>query len=689
MAAKPVGIDLGTYNSVVAYRGNDGALKIAVSDWGGTTQGMVFPSFVKFNALGMPVRFGEEARLEKAQPSSVVWGVKRLIGKGYDQIQSELSKFLYKIEKSQHGVVIPQGKANYSPTEISSMILVWIKKCIEDNTLNPLIGSPVEKAVISHPAYFDEIEKGETRKAAEKAGFNEVRLITEPEAAALSYGLMLDPKDEPYVMVIDWGAGTLDIAIHQLRLGKDNLPTMPKANPAHGDLHLGGIDMDDIIVDWVISTQDFRELHNLRDRLHRHLAINYEDEETVSLLRSVMALNIESQEAKMDLSTVESSTKYFPYRGRQCSFTFTRKQLEKEIEPLLVKFRKHIIWAIKDANLTEKDIEAVLLVGGPMKMPSVRHAVLEVFAANKHVEKQLRELEKYLQSHEWKFPPNIDPMECVAKGAALYAEQLWSKNIQGGRDGLIKKGRDMTAFDIGILLSHIVGTVLIKRGVSLPAHGETTLGGQMPFGGSQSVSMYKEEVDVDTFQYKYIRRGDYEFSPMADSKGYTQFFVSMDITENGEVKASFKDLITGSSMNLLGLENIESEEISKPIEPEIKYIPPIPEGQKNQQENQPQPAQTVKPATAEMVNMVRSRGKGHLQLARNRIKAPDVAERARKIVEDACIELEKAIARLPSQGPATYKSWQDVKFRCEEVRNRLHLTGLLTKQEEDALSLGE
>jgi molecular chaperone DnaK (HSP70) len=684
IVGKPVGIDLGTYNSAAAYKDNNNELQMAGSDYGGTSQGKVFPSFVKFNALGEPERFGEKARLDKIEPSKVVWGVKRIIGKKYEQIQPELSKFLYDIQPADKGVVIPQGGKQYTPTDISSKILGWIKECLENGTLNPQIGSPVDKAVITYPAHFDEIiEKPETAKAAEKAGFSEVRLITEPEAAALSYGVTLDPAKEPYIMVIDWGAGTLDVAIHQLRIGRDGKPKMSKANAPGGDLHLGGIDMDDRIVEWVINSQKLVELASLREQLKRRGDINLHSDEAISLVRSIMSLNMEAQEAKIELSSFDSSTRIFPYRGGQSSFTLTRNQFEQLIEPLLIKFTKHILWMITEASLTPADIKAVLLVGGPMKMPCTRRIVRDVFSTNKNVTKQLNELEAYLASHEWKFPPNIDPMECVAKGAALYAEQLWGDNRHGHDDRVVEKGGDITAFDYGILFSNVVGQTLIKRGMALPAHGDDVLGGPAPFGIPHPVSIFKKELNTETFQYQYVIRGDYNFYPSIDSMGHIQFYVSLDIPTDGPPKAFFKDNLTGSKMTLYEPQFFDAEIIPEPPAPRIRR------SDEPLTNTFPPPQQDVRIATAEMIESVRRKGKGHLIFAKMKLNTPDISTRNVELTKEAYKELEQALDALPPQGAAPFKKWQDIQNGCEQVRNRLQMTGLLSKQEEAELSIDE
>ena len=343
MGGKPVGIDLGTYNSAVAYKGPDGKLHMAVSEDGPTSQGNVFPSFVKFNALGKPMAYGETARREIPAPTQVVWGVKRLIGKGYSQVKPELGTFLYRIEPGKEGMLLPQGQEKYTPTQISGFVLAWIKDNIENRTLNPLVGRPIDKAVITHPAYFDTVEIGETRKAAEKAGFADVRLISEPVASALSYGLHFDVNKKPYLMVVDWGAGTLDIVIVRLMLDSErDIPLIAEANPAHGNLHLGGIDMDNAIIDWVIRSQKLDELGNLMNLLRKGLPMERIDEDTLAVLRSAMKLREEAQEAKIDLSTNESTTRSFPFKGKAYVFTLTRKQLEKELVPTCISQRKNV-----------------------------------------------------------------------------------------------------------------------------------------------------------------------------------------------------------------------------------------------------------------------------------------------------------------------------------------------------------
>lgn len=251
-----IGIDLGTYNSEAAYMLPNGKVILLQAYHGPTWQGYTIPSFVKFNAIGEVEKYGEPPREKYGEPARedleiaphlVVWGLKRLIGRSYQGAREEMHRFKYPIEEAKDdSIIIPIGSKVYTPIEIIKIFLKAVKNDCESDA-NPIKGR-IAKAIVSHPAYFDPATQvRELKDAIKEVGFDEFDVITEPEAAAIAYKDIIDLESEPWVMVIDWGAGTLDIVICQFSLSGEGYPRIESIFPAYGDTHLGGIDMDDAL----------------------------------------------------------------------------------------------------------------------------------------------------------------------------------------------------------------------------------------------------------------------------------------------------------------------------------------------------------------------------------------------------------------------------------------------------------
>lgn len=291
-----IGIDLGTYNSAAAYMMPDGNVVILKAYHGPTQQGNVIPSFVKFYANGDFEKYGEPARQElEVAPHLVVWGVKRLLGQSYQRAQEsgELDRFHYPTKAAPDGsirVSICPDK-EYTPAEIVTMLLQRIKADCEA-PFNPING-PITKLVVTHPAYYDGLQIQDVKDAVIKAGFKEFELLTEPEAAARSYGSIISFSDNSYVLVIDWGAGTLDMVTAKFHL-EASKPKITNVSPAYGDNRLGGIDMDDALIEEALRLFDLGQT-NAQDQ---------------------SSLRVEIEKGKIDLSNKSWSKRFFLHHGK-------------------------------------------------------------------------------------------------------------------------------------------------------------------------------------------------------------------------------------------------------------------------------------------------------------------------------------------------------------------------------------
>ena len=401
-----IGIDLGTYNSCAAYAGDADHVLILKDRHGPTLQGQLFPSFIRFDNNGDAIEYGEEARIQMSFASElVVWGVKRLIGRSYHQVEKETNRFAYSILKEKNGdIAIAVGKKHYSPAEISALILKWIKNSAE--TYNPYITGPISKAVITHPAYFDASQIEQTKEAALHAGFEEIELITEPVAAAIAYGLQLESAGPQFIMTIDWGAGTLDIVIVLLKTGISGKPVLVETKPARGDVALGGIDMDDLLLIKAVETyglNDYQTLisqtvqptlsEELQDILGKNIPPELKDllkdgenakafdQKRINIDQAIWnefcGLRSQLEKLKIELSRVPSAQGPIAYHGKTIILKMARTRadrldrgedwiiLEDVLQPLLISFKKQIEFALIKSGLQSTDIQHVLLVGDP------------------------------------------------------------------------------------------------------------------------------------------------------------------------------------------------------------------------------------------------------------------------------------------------------------------------------------
>jgi molecular chaperone DnaK len=489
---KIIGIDLGTSNSEAAVM-MGGRPVIIPSAEGVTAYGKAFPSVVAFTKGGQ-LLVGEPARRQAvSNPEGTVMAAKRKMGTSH--------------KYSIHG-------KDYTPQQISAFLLQKIKRDAE-----AFLGEDVKKAVITVPAYFNDNQRTATKDAGRIAGLDVVRLVNEPTAASMAYGL--DKKEEQKIMVFDFGGGTLDVTIMEFSEGTFTVLS------TSGDTSLGGTDMDEAIIKWIVS--EFRKKEN----------INLDDDD-VAMPRVREA----AEKAKIELSTVLETDINLPYvtatssGPKHLNMKLTRAMLEKLIEPIIERCRHPMERAVKDAKLEKKRVDKIIMVGGPTRMPAIRKFVEEFM--------------------ERKVEHGIDPMECVAAGAAIQAAVLAGEI----KDIVLL---DVTPLTLGIETLGGVMTPLIQRNTTIPtkksqvfstaADGQTAvtihvLQGERP--------MAKDNASLANFNLVGI--------PPAP-RGIPQIEVAFDIDANGILNVSAKDLGTGKEqkMTITASTKLSEKEVEKMV----------------------------------------------------------------------------------------------------------------------------
>jgi molecular chaperone DnaK len=512
---KIIGIDLGTTNSVVAVM-EGGEPKVIANEEGGRTT----PSVVAFTKSGERLVGQVAKRQAITNPENTVYSIKRFMGRRYDEVNEEMKMVPYKVvRQGDHVAVLAQGK-EYTPPQISAMILQKLKKAAED-----YLGQTVTEAVITVPAYFNDAQRQATKDAGKVAGLDVKRIVNEPTAAALAYGL--DKKKDETIAVYDFGGGTFDISILEVGEG------VVEVKSTNGDTHLGGDNIDTRIVDWLVEEFKKDEGLDLRSK---------GNEMALQRLRDA------AEKAKIELSTTMETEINLPFITADATGPkhlvkkLSRSKLEQMVEDIIQRSVGPCRQAMKDAGVQTSDIDEVVLVGGQTRMPRIQALVKELFGKEPH--------------------KGVNPDEVVAVGAAVQAGVL----AGDVKDLLLL---DVTPLTLAIETLGGVATPMIPRNTTIP---------------TRKTEVFSTAADSQTSVEVHVLQGE---RPMAGQnrtlgkfhltgippapRGIPQIEVTFDIDANGILNVTAKDRATGKDQKITitsssGLSKEEVERMAKEAE---------------------------------------------------------------------------------------------------------------------------
>ena len=506
--SKIIGIDLGTTNSVVAVMEGGEPAVITNAEGGRTT-----PSVVAFTKDGSRLVGQVAKRQAVTNPENTVYSIKRFMGRRYNEVSEEIKQVPYKVQGAGNGDVrISAGGKEWSPPEISAIVLQKMKQSAED-----YLGQKVDKAVITVPAYFNDSQRQATKDAGRIAGLEVMRIVNEPTAAALAYGL--DKKKDETIAVFDFGGGTFDISILEVGEG------VVEVKSTNGDTHLGGDDIDERLIEWIIE--------------------EFKKDQGIDLSGDKMALQRlkeAAEKAKIELSSTMETEINLPFvtadqsGPKHLAMKLTRARFEQLVDPILIRLRGPVETALKDAGVDARKIDEVVLVGGSTRIPKVQEIVKEMFGKEPN--------------------KSVNPDEVVAIGAAVQAGVL-----SGEKTDILLL--DVTPLSLGIETLGGVFTKLIERNTTIP---------------TRKSEIFSTASDNQTSVEVHVLQGE---RPMASDnrtlgkfhlvgippapRGMPQVEVTFDIDANGIVNVSAKDMGTGreQKITITASSGLSKDEIDK------------------------------------------------------------------------------------------------------------------------------